>query len=163
MTLLQKNEVIDPYIPFTGLGDFAFNDDINAITEYIENQRPKGRQHPKILPLIEKYEQWLAALDWWDKYVRTANTLGQAVTQRDAINKILGEKLDPTRIPGDAMRKIVPTSLDSSVTKIWKDIPFTTKLAGGLVAVLAIFGVVAYKSARLSPVGRVILPRGPNE
>ena len=113
MALVQAN-IIDPYIPWTGAGDYAFNDDVNAITVYIENQRPNIPKYPNIKKLIEDYESWLVHLTWLQKYYTPETSLGQAVWYRDRINQEMGQSSDPSQTPGDIMNKIVPVDPDKA-------------------------------------------------
>lgn len=96
---LKQTNIIDPYVPWTGLGDYAFNDDVNAISEYIENQRPQIPNHPTLQATIEEYEQWLMNLSWAEKYFTPETSLRQAVYYRDKVNSILGQQTNPTWIP----------------------------------------------------------------
>jgi hypothetical protein len=105
---LQQVNIVDPYLPWTGWGDYAFNDDVNAITEYIENQRPQIKVHPDLQPIIEQYESWLTQLSWFEKYMTPDTALGKAVYYRDQVNAILGHTVDPTITTGDVGKKIVP-------------------------------------------------------
>jgi hypothetical protein len=135
----EVTNVIDPYVPFTGLGDYVFNDDINAITTYIENQRPNIKKWPQLQKMIEDYEKWLINLGPIDKYVNYNDTLGQAKTQRDAINAVMGQVLDPSWDIADAGR-IVPTKVvmpGSQIIPTW--VKWTMGLGAGAAAVIALF------------------------
>lgn len=145
---LEQTNIIDPYVPWTGWGDYAFNDDVNAITEYIENQRPKIKEFPQLQSVIEEYEQWLTNLSWFEKYMTPDSTLGKAVYYRDQINDIIGTRLDPSTIPGDIANKIVPvdpkTAESPLATFVHQFIPqsvitgFLVVLGGG--AIIYLFG-----------------------
>jgi len=147
---------IDPYVPFTGLGEYIFNDDINAITTYIENQRPNIRKWPKLQGMIEAYEKWLKNLNWWDKYINPGNTLGQAVTQRNAINKAMGNIPDPSWDIADAGR-IVPEKVVNK-SDAWTPPSFNEIMktflyvgAGAVGLVLLIGGIRLLPARRQSP------------
>lgn len=103
---LQQN-MGDPLMPWTGYMDYAFNDDVNAITEYIENQRPNIKKYPKLQRIIEDYEKWLTNLGWSEKYFLIETTVSQAVWYRDQVNDAMGVAVDPSIIPGDIMNKKV--------------------------------------------------------
>lgn len=95
-------------MPWTGYMDYAFNDDVNAITEYIESKRPEIKTHPNLQKIIEDYESWLTNLSWTEKYFQIESTKGQAVWYRNKVNQELGQVLDPSIIPGDIKNKIAP-------------------------------------------------------
>lgn len=151
MALNQVN-IIDPYVPWTGWGDYAFNDDVNAITEYIENQRPKIRQYPELQDIITQYEQWLTNLSWFEKYMTPDASLGKAVYYRDRVNDIIETPLDPTSVPADITTKIVPVdpskSSDAFSTFIHQFIPesiskgIKTLVYGSLI--IATGGAIVY-------------------
>lgn len=149
---LEQTNIIDPYVPWTGWGDYAFNDDVNAITEYIENQRPKIREFPQLQSMIEQYESWLTNLSWFEKYMTPDATKGKAVYYRDQVNDIIKTKLDPADIPGDIGTKIVPvdpsTAPDAWSTFMNQFIPESLssgikKIAIGVV-IVATGGAVIY-------------------
>lgn len=136
------------------------NDNFQAIVTYIEEQRPQIKKHPELQKVIEDFEVWKDDLSWYQTTVSTQDTLGQAVTWRDKVNNILGQKPDPTIIPGDIMHKIVPKKIvDTTKTSL---IPksFWVGVITVLSAGLAI--VIFKKTISLSPAGQVakaLLPK----
>lgn len=140
MSLNQVN-IVDPYVPWTGWGDYAFNDDVNAITEYIENQRPKIPKFPAIQKLIEDYEKWLVNLSWLEKYYTPDTSLGQAVWYRDRINELMGQSLNPSITTGDAYKKIV--SVNPAEAKSFLENLFGQVLPQSLISTLKWAAIIA--------------------
>lgn len=172
---LEQVNIVDPYVPWTGWGDYAFNDDVNAITTYIENQRPQIPNHPTLQAVIEDYEHWLTNLGWTEKYLTPDTAKGEAVYYRDKINTILGQIADPSIIPGDINKKIVPVdpnTAPSTLTNILNSIfgkSLTTTIkyvvVGGLIvasggAILYLFGP-AIRSKTTDLINRKKSPRLP--
>lgn len=80
---------------------WADDGDLRAITDYVEQQRPKIKQYPALQTKIEDFEKWLQALGWVDIHVMIDDTIAEAARRRDEINAIEGQALDPTWIPAD--------------------------------------------------------------
>jgi hypothetical protein len=104
---LTQSDIVDPYVPWSGLHDYLFNDDVNAISVYIENQRPNIKKFSALQKMIEDYEKWLTNLSWTEKYFTPENAVSQAVWYRDRVNEIMGVGIPVTDIPGDIMNKKV--------------------------------------------------------
>lgn len=76
--------------------------DLDAITEYIENARSRVDEFPSLMSAITKYEAWLGNLGWYRKYLETDSVVGEAKYFRDEVNSILGDALPTNWIPADA-------------------------------------------------------------
>lgn len=155
-------------ISATGWKQYAFDDDVNAITEYIENTRPQIAQHPDLEQVINDYEKWLTNLSWAEKYLTPETAKGEAVWYRDRVNTILGEHISPTIITGDIKKKIIsqdpatapnfltsflkqviPESLISTIK--WTAVGTVAILSGGAIIYLfgpAIRSVVTHKFSK---------------
>lgn len=86
---------------------------INAIYEYVRNQRPRIGEYPGLLPLIADFEGWYQALEEaWSKginlgviatrHIVSISDVNEAKRRRDEINGIMGEHIPDTNIPHDA-------------------------------------------------------------
>lgn len=80
---------------------WADDADLIAISDYVQNQRPKISKFPKLQPKIEDFERWLQGLGWVDIHVMINDTIAEAARRRDEINAIEGQAIDPTWIPAD--------------------------------------------------------------
>jgi len=112
-------------ISVTGWKQYEFDDDVNAITDYIENQRPKIPQYPALQGVIDDYEHWLTNLSWSEKYLTPDVSKGEAVFYRDKVNQILGEVLPADIIPGDIKKKIIsqdPSTAPSMLVSLLKQL-----------------------------------------
>jgi len=86
---------------------------INAIYDYVRNQRPRVNEYPNLLPLIADFEGWYQALEEaWSKginlgviatrHIVSISDVNEAKRRRDEINGIMGEHIPDTNIPHDA-------------------------------------------------------------
>lgn len=75
--------------------------DLRAISDYIEQQRPKIPQFRGLQAKIEDFERWYQGLGWWDLHGDMTGTVSEASRRRDEINKLTQNTLPVDWVPAD--------------------------------------------------------------
>lgn len=98
-------------------------DTINAIYDYVRDQRANVDKYPALLPLIQGFESWYQGLDASvnpggiaqavSHVVNTAD-VNEAKRRRDDINTAMGEKIPDTVTPADGPQTPPPKPDDNS-------------------------------------------------
>ena len=137
--------------------DSRFTEDLQALDDYVRTvAHPRIAKYPLSAPKVADYDKWRQDVSWSDRMVFPNNVMQAARAKRDAINKAQGS--------GTAMTAAVePGSFATPPDDPSKNVSFGTKVAVVVGGLLALVLLVGPRIARATPVGRVILPRGPNE
>ncbi len=74
-------------------------EDLKAIDTYVRTiARPRVKQYPDSLKLVEDYERWRQGLGWSDLNIWSNDTMRSAKAKRDAINVAQGSTFPPDSI-----------------------------------------------------------------
>jgi hypothetical protein len=146
--LTNRSGIGEPYNMGTILGpDGRFEEDLAAIDRYVrEEARPKVKDFPQSLPVIEEYEKWAQGLGWYDRNVVPNDTMNAAKAKRNAIN--------------EAQQNVLPTdsvveegSYVASPPDVTKEVGTQVSLKSVLITsgVLALVGTAVFGAYKLSP------------
>jgi hypothetical protein len=78
------------------------SDNLEAIYQYVRNQRPNIDKYPGLLKKIEEFEGWYQTLSWFDKNVVSDDNLNKARRLRNDVNDAMHQKIPDTWVPADA-------------------------------------------------------------
>lgn len=117
-------------------------DDLNAIYDYVRNQRPKIDKYPHLLPAIQSFESWFLGLGWYDKAIMIQDTYNEAVRRRIEINKIMGQAIPDNWVPHDAPQTAPPKKEESLIPTSYKIAAVATVAGVTTLVILKKFSVL---------------------
>lgn len=116
-------------------------DSIEAIYQYVRNQRPNIEKYPGLLKKIENFEAWYQTLSWYDKNIDSSETLNQAKRLRNEVNDAMHQKIPDTWVPADAPQTS-PQAPPIISTKYKVGFSVGAGIVGALIAAIGIrFGI----------------------
>ena len=82
---------------------WADDDDLKAIYNYVEQQRPLIKNFLGLESKIKSFERWYQGLTWFDLHVMINDTIAEAIRRRDEINRTINQSIPADWIPADRL------------------------------------------------------------
>lgn len=108
---------------------------LDAIYDYIRNQRPRINEFPGLLQEIQSFESWYQGLGWYDRNIVSKEALDEAKRRRNKLNEVMKTKIPDTWVPADAPQTSPPKVPKPIIPTQYK---IGVAVGAGIAAVIAV-------------------------